>query len=96
MSQALLGLEKFQALSEAMASAAEAQEWDDLLRIGAERDALSKNLPADLAARLPVAEQSSARRIIEHCQQLDVQVQTLTEERQKALRVLLRIPNPLT
>jgi hypothetical protein len=94
MSAALHALENFLALSEAMAGAAEAHEWEDLARIGAERDRLSKDLFANAAARWPVAEQASARALLERCQQLDSQILTLTEERQKALRVLLRVAKP--
>ncbi len=96
MSQALLALERFLALSEAMASAAEAQEWEDLVRLGEERGALALNLPTDLSAQLPPAGQAHGRTIIERCQQLDAQTQSLVEDRQKALRILLREPNSVT
>lgn len=47
MSRALLDLERFQSLSEAMASAAEAQEWDELARTELERSTLLATLPKD-------------------------------------------------
>ena len=96
MSAALHALENFVALTEAMAGAAEAQEWEDLVRIGAERDTIAKDLFANRAAGWPAGEQAAARALLERCQQLDIQILTLTEERQKALRVLLRVPTPLT
>jgi hypothetical protein len=96
MSAALHALENFLALTEAMAGAAEAQEWEELARLGTERDALAKGLIANPAAGWPVAEQASARALIERCQQLDSRILSLAEERQKALRVLLRVPDPLT
>ena len=96
MSRALLVLERFQTLSEAMTEAAKAHEWDDLARLSDERRACSETLPANLAASLPAAEQAQGRKIIERCQQLDAQVRLLVEERQKALRILLREPAPLT
>ena len=96
MSRALLALEKFLALAEAMASAAEAQEWESLARFGKQRDLLSDQLPSDLGAQLPPTEQLRARTIIERCQHLDAQIRILVEERQKALRVLLREPKPVT
>ena len=96
MSQSLLALESFLALSEAMAGAAEAQEWEDLARIGGERATLLAQLPADLDVQLPPAEQAQARLIIERCQQLDERTCQLVEERQKALRILLREPKPVT
>jgi len=96
MSAALHALENFLALTEAMAGAAEAQEWEDLARVGAERDTLAKALLANPAAGWPAAEQATAKALIERCQQLDSRILSLAEERQKALRVLLRVPDPLT
>jgi hypothetical protein len=96
MSQSLLALESFLALSEAMAGAAEAQEWEELVRVGEERGTLLAHLPADLDVQLPAAEQAQARLIIERCQQLDERTCLLVEERQKALRILLREPKPVT
>ena len=96
MSRVLLALESFLALSESMATAANAQEWEDLARIGSERSALSDLLPVDLAAKLPPSEFAQGRMILERCQQLDAQTRSLVEERQKALRILLREPNPVT
>ena len=92
MSRTLLALESFLELSEAMAGAAVAQEWESLVAIGEQRGVLANQLPADLGATLPAAEQAHARTIIEHCQQLDTQIRSLVEERQNALRVLLREP----
>ena len=96
MSRSLLALESFLALSEALFVAADAQEWEDLARIVSERSALSDLLPADLAAKLPTSELAQGRAIIERCQQLDIQTRSLVEERQKALRILLREPDPVT
>ena len=96
MSQALLALESFQALSETMASAAEAEEWEELARVGGERAALFDALPSDLATKLPPSETTRGQMILERCQQLDAQTRSRVEERQKALRILLREPNPVT
>lgn len=95
MSLVLLALENFQSLTEAMASAAEAQDWEQLARIGEERTALSDTLPLDLAAKLPPSELALGRVILRRCQHLDAQTRSLVEERQKALRVLLREPTPV-
>jgi len=92
MSRTLFALESFLALSEAMAGAAEAQEWDDLVRVGEERGTLLTQLPPDLEVQLSPAEQAQARKIIERCQQLDEQTCLLVEERQKAISVLLQEP----
>ena len=96
MSRVLLVLERFQALSEAMADAARAQQWNDLARLSDERDACTKTLPANLAISLPASEQALGRKIIEQCQQLDAQTGALIAERQKSLRILLREPASLT
>ena len=77
-----------------MAGAAVAQKWESLVEIGEQRGALANQLPADLGATLHPAEQTRARTIIEHCQQLDTQTRSLVEERQNALKVLLREPDP--
>ena len=90
MSQALIDLKRFLALSEAMSIAAEEQEWEDLVSIGEDRGQLVQRLPADFALELPLAEQASARMILERCRKLDEQTCSLVGERQKALRVLLR------
>lgn len=94
MSRGLLALGNYEALSTAMLAAAEADEWDELVRVGDERSALFATLPADLAGRLPSSERAAARTLIERCQSLDAQIRALTEERQKALRVLLRVAAP--
>jgi hypothetical protein len=96
MSRAFTALERYLALCEAMLGTAQAGEWDDLVRVGAERDSLAAELFADPAAKWPAAEQASARTLIERCQQLDAQIRSLAEERQKSLRVLLRVADPLT
>ena len=95
MSQALLALEDFLALSEAMAKAAETQEWEDLARLGEKRNLLSDQLPTSLAASLLLPELARGRTIIERCQQLDAQTRSLANEQQKALRILLREPTPV-
>ena len=94
MSRGLDALERYRALSTTMLAAAQAQEWDELARLGGERSALFATLPPDLAGELPSAEQAAARVVIERCQSLDAQIRSLTEERQKALRVLLRVTQP--
>ncbi|WP_301102924.1 flagellar protein FliT [Propionivibrio sp.] len=94
MSQNLRVLENFLALSEAMARAAAAQEWDSLARADEERGTLADKLPDDLGAQLPPSEQGQARTLIERCQHLDAQTRTLVEERQKSLRILLRETSP--
>lgn len=96
MSRALLVLENFLALSEAMAKAAMAQEWDSLVQVGEQRGTLLDTLPADLSSQLPPAEQIQARSIIERCQHLDSQIRLLVEERQNAVRVLLHDPKPVS
>ncbi len=92
MSRTLDSLESFLRLSEAMAGAAVAQEWETLTKIGDERGVLVDQLPADLGATLPPTEQAHARTIIERCQQLDAKTLSLMEARHKTLRVLLREP----
>jgi len=96
MSRALLTLESFLAISETMARAAEAQEWDELLRLNKERDALSPHLPSDISASLSAGEQNQGRTIIERCLQLDAQTQTLMAEQRYALGILLREPSSMT
>lgn len=96
MSRALLALERFLALSEAIAEAAKAQQWEDLARLSDERGACIETLPANLAVSLPAAEQAQGRMILEQCQLLDADTRSLVEERQKSLRILLREPAPLT
>lgn len=90
MSPALRSLEYFLELSEAMAGAALAQDWDILALEGEKRIALLKHLPANLSAELAPDEFSRARTIVEHCQQLDTQTRLRVEAQQKALRILLR------
>ena len=92
MSRTLDTLENFLKLSEAMAGAAVAQEWETLVEIGEERGVLVGQLPADLGATLPPDEQAHARTIIERCQQLDAKTLPLMEAQHKALDVLLREP----
>ena len=96
MSRVLLDLERFQSLSEAMACAAEAQEWAELARTELERSSLLATLPNDLSAKLPAAELAQGRVILERCQLLNQQTQKLVDERQKALRILLREPDPVS
>ena len=95
MSGSLNALEVFLTLSQEMTKAAEGQEWEELAKLGAERKRLSDQLPADLGASLPPQEQARGRAIIERCQQLDTQIYSLVDERQKALRILLREPAPV-
>ena len=92
MNRTLRALESFLELSEAMAGAAVAQEWEALVEIGEQRGVLVDQLPADLGATLPPAEQAHARTIIERCKQLDAKTLPLMEAQHKALRVLLREP----
>lgn len=92
MNRTLRALESFLELSEAMAGAAVAQEWEALVEIGEQRGVLVDQLPADLGATLPPAEQAHARTIIERCEQLDAKTLSLMEAQHKALRVLLREP----
>ena len=92
MSRALLALENFLALSEAMAKAADEQAWDALARLGDERSVLGKDLPDDLTKAIPLAEFEPVRSILERCRQLDAHTRALIDERQKDLRVLLREP----
>lgn len=92
MSRTLLALESFLALSEAMACAAEEQEWETLVRLGEERGKLVNGLPAELGSTLPPEVQAHARSIIERCQQLDAQTCSCVEARRKAIAVLLQEP----
>ena len=96
MSRVLLDLERFQSLSEAMACAAEAQEWAELARTELERSTLLATLPNDLSAKLPAAELAQGRVILERCQLLNQHTEKLVNERQKALRILLREPDPVS
>ena len=92
MSLALSLLESFLDISEAMSKAAETQEWDELVRLGEERNLLADQFPTSLAANLLVPEQARGRTIIERCQQLDTQTRSLVNDQQKALGILLREP----
>jgi len=94
MSRGLVALESYLVLSSAMLEAAQAQEWDELVRVGGERSVLFETLSPRLTGDLPSTEQAAARSIIERCQALDAQILALSEERQKALRVLLRVTAP--
>lgn len=94
MSRGLDALERYRALSTTMLAAAQAQEWDELVRVGGERGVLFETLSPRLSGDLPSTEQAAARKILERCQSLDAQIRALTEERQKALRVLLRVAQP--
>ncbi len=95
MSRALLALESFLAFSEAMACAAEEQEWETLVRLGEERGKLFDGLPVDLGATLPPEVQAHARSIIDRCQLLDAQTCSCVEARRKAIGVLLQEPLPV-
>lgn len=92
MNRTLGVLESFLELSEAMASAAVAQEWETLVEIGEQRGILVDRLPADLGAALLPAEHAHARTIIERCERLNARTLSLMEAQHKALRVLLREP----
>lgn len=92
MSRALAALEGFLTLSESINRAAEAQEWEDLARLGEERGFLLADLPADLEAHLSPTEHERARSIMERCKLLDDETCTRVEDRQKLLRILLRDP----
>lgn len=96
MSQALRSLERFLELSEAMALAADEQEWEELVELGERRKAISDLWSADQSAQLLPSEQARGRTIMERCQRLDSQVFRLVKERQEALRVLLRETQPAT
>ena len=85
-------LERLLALSEAMLAAGEAGEWERLAALGEERKAIVDSLPADLNGTLFGPEKVRARTIIERHQVLDAKTRALIEERQQALRVLLREP----
>lgn len=92
MSQALLALESFLSLTETISRAVEAQEWDDLERLGEERAQVLATLPDDLEAHLSPTEYPRAQTIMTRCQQLDDETCARVNERQKLLRVLLREP----
>ncbi|MEO8411483.1 MAG: hypothetical protein ABI478_13025 [Propionivibrio sp.] len=89
---ALARLERFLALTRAINTAVEDQEWDETARLDAERAAQLGRLPIDLAARVGADEAARARAIIEKCLQLDARTRVRAEERQKSIRVLLREP----
>lgn len=95
MSHAFTALASFLVLTEAMVSAAEAQEWEEFIRLSEERAALSSQLPDDFSKSLTAAEQGQGRTIIERCQQLDAQTCALVEERKKSIGTLLRGLSPL-
>ena len=95
MSKELLELENFLLLAEAMLGAAQAQEWESLGQFGEQRRLLSDQFSPVLAARLPRSEQARGRAIIERCLQLDETIRALVDERQTALRILLREPAPV-
>lgn len=63
MSRAFAKLESFLALSEAIADAAVAQDWDETVCLGEERATLLADLPTDLNASLTVAERTRAGRL---------------------------------
>jgi hypothetical protein len=90
MSALLASLEQLLALSEKMAAAAGEEEWENLVRLGEERGALVAALPGNIDSHLAAGEKARARAIIERHQQFDANTRELVEERQKALRVLLR------
>ncbi len=92
MSLLFAELERLLALSEAMAGAAEAQDWETLARLGEERAVLGDALPQDLSHHLLPRERSAARTIIERYQALELRTRSLVEERQASLRILLREP----
>lgn len=92
MSHALSSLESFATLSESIAKAASAQEWETVVQLGQERSALLRAMPANLASHLLPAEQAQARSLIENSRRLDTRTMTLLGERQDELRVLLREP----
>ena len=92
MSHALSSLEAFADISESMTKAADAQEWEQVVLLGQERDRLLKTLPENLAPHLLPAERPLARKLLENCRQLDAQTAALLGERHNELRVLLREP----
>lgn len=96
MSLALTRLESLLTLSEAMHRSATDQDWNTLIQLGEQQEALREQLPSDLSTRLSPLEQARGRTILERCQQLDAQIRTLVAERQTALRVLLREPDSVT
>lgn len=95
MSSALVACERLLALSQTMANAAEAEEWETLANCEAERQALTAALPGDLAAGLPLAERTRMRAILEECQRCDTAIRPLLDGRLQELRVLLREPQPV-
>ncbi len=90
MNHALSLLERFASLTEAMHGAAAAQDWDGLVALGGERDALRQTMPADLAAHLPAPDRERARTLIGRCRETDAQTSVLLGARQDELRILLR------
>jgi hypothetical protein len=90
MNPLLASLEQLLALSEKMAGAAGEEDWESLVRLGEERSALVATLPGNFDSRLAAGEKAQARALIERHQTLDATTRGLVEERQKALRVLLR------
>lgn len=90
MNRELLALSQLGTLSEAMAHAANAGDWQTLTGHEAERRRLAESLPADLASTLPPAVQRDARRVIENCLACDAQVRRLVGNRLEELSVILR------
>lgn len=90
MNHAFSDLERFASLTEAMHRAAAAQDWDALVTLGAERDALRQTMPADISPHLSAPDGNRARTIIEGCRETDAQTSALLGARQDELRILLR------
>ncbi|SBT04214.1 conserved hypothetical protein [Candidatus Accumulibacter aalborgensis] len=90
MSESLVALEELLALSEAMVSAAAAEDWENLASREAERRALADRLPADLTASLAATAQPRARLLIAACQRCEASIRPLVEARLDDLRVVLR------
>lgn len=90
MNESLLALEELLALSEAMVSAAAAEDWECLANCEAERRSLADRLPANLTAGLAAAAQPRARLLVVACQRCDARIRPLVEARLDDLRVVLR------
>ena len=91
MNSSLASLERLLMLSEAMASAAAASDWEGLAERESERRALADSLPPALFDGTPPSAREHSRRLIESCLACDARVRGLVETRLHELGVLLRV-----
>lgn len=90
MNSILSTLENFLQLSEAISRAVEAQQWEELAPLGAQRQAILGKLPENIEHHLSPDEVAHAQHLIARCQQLDETTCARVKERQEDLLILLR------